>query len=214
MHDSNATGPSSRNRSTLLLRSTCNRHCQPAHWLFSRIPDLASEPGKPLVHLKLRPRDTFTSCLNWTKHTLFSTNLESTRAFNAPVAIMSAPAGEAPLSSAAPSAAHAPQIAPPAVAQAAPAQAPVVAQKSVSGAGGNVAQAAGPFHTVPVTPTSGAPGGSGPSVPRQAAAPTRDTFNRRSLGPALNSQVNKVCGTPLVLPRPGLSSWTTRSRVL
>lgn len=118
-------------------------------------------------------------------------------AFNAPTATMSNPAGEAPTAPAAPvAAAPTPQqlqsdaaTVPPS----APAQASVAPQQqSVSGGSGNVAQA-GPSHTIPTTPTGGAPAaGRGPPVPRQAAAPTRDTFAMRSLGPAVNSQVKKV----------------------
>lgn len=134
-------------------------------------------------------------------------------AVDAPFATMSAPTGEAPPPSTAP-AAPAPQPAP--APPPAPASAPVVPQLPVSGATAatvanvaNVAQA-GPSHSaVPVAqaqghqqqqqqqapPRTGAPGGPAAAVPRQPAAPTRDTFTMRSLGPAVNSQVKKVCET-------------------
>lgn len=66
----------------------------------------------------------------------------------------------------------------------------------VSGNGGQ----AGVSNTIPVpqgprAPPTGVPTGAGAQVPRQPAPLSRDTYNTRSLGVALNSQVKKVCGT-------------------
>lgn len=106
---------------------------------------------------------------------------------------MSTPTGEAPP----PPASGTAPAASPAVAQMPPAQHPVVSQ----GVSGDVAQAR-PSHTVPVpqgqAPPTGVPAGAAVQVPRQAAGPTRDTFNTRSLGVALNSQVKKVCAEILL----------------
>ncbi|PSR99219.1 ThiF family protein [Coniella lustricola] len=122
---------------------------------------------------------------------------------------MSTPAGEAPTAAAAPGATEAAAAALPpspqeaqqeqpqsdtvAVPPSAPTQTSVAPpQQPVSGGSGHVAQA-GRSHTVPITPTSGAPNaGRGPPVQRQAAVHTRDTFAMRSLGPAVNSQVKKA----------------------
>lgn len=110
---------------------------------------------------------------------------------------MSAPQSKAP-----PSGAQAGDTptAPPAAAQI-----PAIPQ----GVSGNGVQTAG-ANTVPVpqgqhAPVTGAPG-AGAQVSRQPAPMSRDTFNTRSLGPALNSQVKKVRGNLRSLSPPHISS--------
>ncbi|POS73789.1 ThiF family protein [Diaporthe helianthi] len=93
---------------------------------------------------------------------------------------MSAPTGEGPP---APAATAEQQPAPPAGVQA-PAQQPPVAG-AAAGAPANVPRPASTAHTVPIA--QGQPPQAG--VARQPAAVTRDIFNQRSLGKALNSQV-------------------------
>lgn len=123
---------------------------------------------------------------------------------------MSAPTGEASTAAAPAVPASQPQTAPAtAASQSASAQLSTVSQRpDVSG--GNPTQTQ---HTVPVAqgtaqgqqgqrgqqgqaPPTGAPTGPGASVPRAPAAITRDTYAVRSLGPAVNSLVKKVCETP------------------
>lgn len=117
---------------------------------------------------------------------------------------MSAPTGEASTPAAPAVPAPQPQTAPtPAAAQSAPAQ-PSADPQQPAVSGGNLTHA---HHTVPVAqgtaqgqqnqaPPTGASSGPGASVPRAPAAPTRDTSAIRSLGPAVNSLVKKVCETP------------------
>lgn len=102
---------------------------------------------------------------------------------------MSAPSGEAPPTGAG----NAPAAPPAAV------QIPTVPH-GVSGNGVQPAAASAGAAPVPqgqqarAPPPTGGPTGAGVQVPRQPAPPSRDTFNTRSLGVALNSQVKKVCG--------------------
>ena len=95
---------------------------------------------------------------------------------------MSAPTGEAPPASAATAEQ---QPAPPAGAQAA-AQPPVAG--AGAGASANMPRPPSTTHTVPIAQGQPPPAG----VARQPAAVTRDIFNQRSLGKALNSQVKGV----------------------
>lgn len=120
------------------------------------------------------------------------------------------PTGEASTSAAPPVPASQPQTAPtPAAPQSAPTQ-PIAAPQQPGVSEGNLTQTQ---HTVPVAqgqaqgqqgqqgqqaqpaPT-GVAAGPGASVPRAPAAITRDTYAVRSLGPAVNSLVKKVCETP------------------
>lgn len=100
---------------------------------------------------------------------------------------MSAPTGEAPPASAATAEQ---QTAPPAGAQAAAQQPPVAG--AAAGASASVPRPASTTHTVPIAQGQPPPAG----VARQPAAVTRDIFNQRSLGKALNSQVKGVRNPP------------------
>lgn len=117
------------------------------------------------------------------------------------------PTGEASTSAAPPVPVSQPQAAPtPAAPQSASTQ-PAAAPQQPGVSEGNLTQTQ---HTVPVAqgqaqgqqsqqgqpaPT-GVAGGPSASVPRAPAAITRDTYAVRSLGPAVNSLVKKVCETP------------------
>lgn len=117
------------------------------------------------------------------------------------------PTGEASTSAAPPVPVSQPQTAPtPAAPQSASTQ-PTAAPQQPGVSESNLTQTQ---HTVPVAqgqaqglqgqqgqpaPT-GVAGGPSASVPRAPAAITRDTYAVRSLGPAVNSLVKKVCETP------------------